>query len=243
MNGYNLIRNWYSFKFENPKTTKAIHSDMYCYIVDLWNRLGQKKEFGLPTSVTMECLNIGSYNTYKKTLNDLIEFGFVKIVKESKNQHQSKIIALSKNDKALDKALDKATIKATDKATDSIDKQYNNITKEQINTEFSEVEIMYFSFEDFWNLYPNKTNKAKAKESFNKIPKKDLDTLENHLNYFINNKPFKEYSYPHATTYLNQKRYLDEININKNNNGTTKITDTTEFKQIVETIKSEGVRR
>ncbi len=137
MNGYNLSRDWYSFKFENIGKVKAIHSDMYFYIIDLWNRLGQKENIGLPTSVTMECLGIGSYNTYKKTLQDLIDFGFIKLIQESKNQYSSKIIAISKIDKATDKALDKATIKATDKAldkaTDTIDKQVNKGTKEQIN--------------------------------------------------------------------------------------------------------------
>ena len=133
MNGYNLLRDWYNFKFSNPSKTKSIHSDFYCYLIDLWNRLGQKDEFGLPTSVTMELLGIGSYNTYKKVLNDLIEFGFVIIITESKNQHQSKVIALSKFDKASDeasdKALDKAHIKATDKASDTIIKQVNKETK------------------------------------------------------------------------------------------------------------------
>ena len=137
MNGYNLSRDWYSFKFENIGKVKAIHSDMYFYIIDLWNRLGQKENIGLPTSVTMECLGIGSYNTYKKTLQDLIDFGFIKLIQESKNQYSSKIIAISKIDKATDKALDKATIKATDKAldkaSDTIDKQRNKGTKEQIN--------------------------------------------------------------------------------------------------------------
>lgn len=127
MNGYNLLRDWFNFKFANPSKTKAIHSDFYCYLIDRWNRLGQKHEFGLPTSVTMEALGIGSYNTYKKTLNDLVEFGFVTIVSESKNQYQSKIVAISKNDKANDKALDEAN----NKATDTIYKQENNRTIEQ----------------------------------------------------------------------------------------------------------------
>jgi len=130
MNGYNLIRAWYNFKFENPSITKSIHSDLYCFLVDKWNRLGQKTEFGLPTEHTMECMGIGSYNTYKKALNALVNFGFIEVIKESKNQHQSRVIALSQTDKATDKALDKATIKATDKALDSIDKQINN---KQIN--------------------------------------------------------------------------------------------------------------
>lgn len=135
MNGYTLIRNWYNFKFSHTEKVRHIHSDFYCYLVDQWNRLGQKKHFGLPTSMTMELLQIGSYNTYKKTLDDLIDWGFVELVKDSRNQHQSKIVALSINDEPTDKALDKATIKATDKATDkptdTIIEQKNNITIEQ----------------------------------------------------------------------------------------------------------------
>jgi hypothetical protein len=135
MNGYNLIRAWYDFKYENPSVCRSIHSDLFCYIINLWNKLGHKNEFGLPTQITMESLGIGSYNTYKKTLDELIGFGVIKLVKESKNQHQSKIIAISIFDKASDKALDKATIKASDEATDTIIKQYNNITIEQISDE------------------------------------------------------------------------------------------------------------
>ncbi len=45
MNGYNLTRSWFNYKFENPKKVRHVHSDMYFYIIDLWNRLGQKKEF------------------------------------------------------------------------------------------------------------------------------------------------------------------------------------------------------
>jgi hypothetical protein len=126
MNGYNLLRDWYNYKFSNPSKVKAIHSDMYCYLIDLWNRLGQKQEFGLPTMVTMEALGIGSYNTYKKTFHDLVEFGFIKLVADSKNQHQSRIVALSKFDKASDEATDKALDKAHIKATDIIDKQETN---------------------------------------------------------------------------------------------------------------------
>ena len=137
MNGYDLTRTWYNYKFENPSKVKAKHSDMFFYIVDLWNRLAQKKEFGLPTSITMEALGIGSFNTYKKTLQDLIDFGFINMVLESKNQHQAKVVAISKIDKATDKPLDKATIKATDKpldkSLDSINKQLNKGTIEQIN--------------------------------------------------------------------------------------------------------------
>lgn len=196
MNGYNLIRDWYNFKFENPSKVKASHSDFYCYLIDRWNRLGQKHEFGLPTSVTMEALGIGSYNTYKKTLQDLIDFGFIKLVAESKNQHQSKVVALSKNDKAPDKALDEATNKAPDKATDTITKQMNKGTNEQYRSfahlsisinEFHKLEIEYHKkdidliLDDIQNYAKNKTYRSlylTAKKWLRDIPKKGQEVKQ-----------------------------------------------------------------
>lgn len=170
MNGYNLIRDWYNYKFENPSKVKASHSDFYCYLIDRWNRLGQKQEFGLPTSVTMEALGIGSYNTYKKTLQDLIDFGFIKLVTESKNQHQSKVIALSKNDKASDKALDEATNKAPDKAPDTITKQKNKRTNEDADALMIEKFLLWFN--------DMKLKYKKVDGKFKTLSKTDLNNLK-----------------------------------------------------------------
>lgn len=123
MNGYEWTRMWYNYKFENPSIVSHVHSDLFFYILDLWNRLGQKNEFGLPTTITMEAVGIKSYNTYKRVLNDLISFGFITSITKSINQHQSRVIALSKNDKAEYEALDKALTKADD---DIIEQETNN---------------------------------------------------------------------------------------------------------------------
>jgi len=170
MNGYNLIRDWYNYKFENPSRVKASHSDFYCYLIDRWNRLGQKNEFGLPTSVTMEALGIGSYNSYKKTLQDLIDFGFIKLVTESKNQYQSKVIALSKNDKASNKALDEAHNKAPDKATDTIYKQKNKRTNEDADAISIDKFILWFN--------DMKLKYKKVEGKFKTLSKTDLNNLK-----------------------------------------------------------------
>jgi hypothetical protein len=197
MNGYNLLRDWFNFKFANPSKTKAIHSDFYCYLIDRWNRLGQKHEFGLPTSVTMEALGIGSYNTYKKTLNDLIEFGFVTIVSESKNQHQSKIIAISKNDKAIDKALDEANNKATDKATDTIIKQKNNRTKER-----------NLLFDKFWVMYGKSADKKKCLDKFILLSDSEIDLIFETLPIYLLKTPDVQYR-KNPLTYINGKCWND----------------------------------
>lgn len=92
---------------------------MYFFAIEHCNRLGWKEKFGFPTSMVMDAISIKSYNTFIKTLNELVETGFITMVEKSKNQYSSNIIALSKNDKANNKALDKAMIKHSTKQVES----------------------------------------------------------------------------------------------------------------------------
>lgn len=110
MNIYDLSRSFWDFTFENAEKIKPNHVAMYFFAIEHCNRLGWKKTFGFPTSMVMDAIGIKSYNTYSKTLQDLVDFGFIKMIEKSKNQYSSNIIALSKNNKAQYKALDKAII-------------------------------------------------------------------------------------------------------------------------------------
>ena len=124
---YDYMRNWFDFSFENPELINPNHSALYFFILSHSNRMGWKPKFGLPTTMAKEALGIKSYTTYIKTLNDLVSFGFVKMLEKSKNQYSSNIIALLIFSKALDKALDKATIKHVSKHTQSISKSNETI--------------------------------------------------------------------------------------------------------------------
>jgi len=220
MNGYLYSRYWFDFRFENPDLCRSIHSELYLYIVDKWNRLGQKEKLGLPTEKTMEVLNIGSYNTYKKALNDLVVFGFIKVIVNSSNQHTSKVVALSKNDKASDKALDKATDEASDepsdKPTDTIIEQKNNRTIEQKNSreEFS-TEIINYLNRQLNTSY--KTNTAKTRnlikarvnegfeiEDFKKV-------ISNRKKLWFNDPEMKQYLRPETLFGNKFEGYLNSI--------------------------------
>lgn len=142
MNGYDLSRIWFDFCFANPEIISPNHSALYFFAIEHCNRLGWKDKFGFPTEMAKDAIGIKSYNTYIKTLNDLVEWGFIKMIQRSKNQYSANIIALSKNVKAPDKALDKAIIKhkgkqgeSTGESIDSINKPLTNkpINQEPIN--------------------------------------------------------------------------------------------------------------
>ena len=156
MNSYKLSRSFVDFSFENPSKIKPNHYALYFFSIEHCNRLGWKKEFGLPTTMTMEAIGIKSYNTYIKTFNELIEYGFFKLIERSKNQYSSNIIELSYFNKALDKALDKAFIKhatkreeSTQQSIDSINKPLNkkqetiNYTKDDFLKNWNEARTYY----------------------------------------------------------------------------------------------------
>lgn len=148
MNYYSLMRDFWDFAYENPELIKPNHCAIYFFVIEHCNRLGWKEKFGLPSGMVMDAIGMKCYNSYIKAFNDLVRFGFIKLIEKSKNQWSSNIIALSKFDKALDRALDKAIVKhsikhsikqdeSTEQSTHSIIRPiYNttNIPKEQSKT-------------------------------------------------------------------------------------------------------------
>jgi hypothetical protein len=135
LNSYELSRAFFDWSFDNPEKVKPIHAAIYFFSIEHCNRLGWKKSFGLPSQMVMEAIGVKNWRTYSAGLNDLVEFGFIKMIEISRNQYSSNIVAIVKNTKAHTKALDKALQKHSTKhgqSTVSIDKQYN---KEQYNKE------------------------------------------------------------------------------------------------------------
>jgi len=123
MNSYELNRKWFDFAFDNVDKVKSQHTALYVFAVEHNNRLGWKENFQLPTTYAMECTGIGAYKTYTKTLRDLIDFEFIKLISKSKNQFTANIIKLVGINKTYNKeelsSLDKAIINTKLKNKDS----------------------------------------------------------------------------------------------------------------------------
>jgi len=131
MNGYQLTRQWFSFRFENSHKVSAAHSEFYFYLLDRWNRFGQKDVFSCPRILTMEVLGIGSQNTYKRIYQDLIAFGFLEEVSKACNRYkESSYVRLSKTDTLPDSLSDSLPDNLSDILSDTIIELKNKGTKE-----------------------------------------------------------------------------------------------------------------
>jgi hypothetical protein len=115
MTGYQLTRRWFNFSFEKTEA-KAQHTAIYCWLVELNNRLGWKEEFTINTQFTMEGLSIGNKNTYLAALADLENWGFIKTLRPSINQNYGRVITLRCGDLVTPDttAMDMAMIQESD---------------------------------------------------------------------------------------------------------------------------------
>jgi hypothetical protein len=204
MDVFELSRNFWNWCFENPEKIRPNHSAMYFFIIEHSNRLGWKDKFGLPMQMTMDAIGIKNYKTYSNTLSDLVDFGFVKIVEKSKNQYSATIIALTKNTKANTKALSKATLKHSQKQVQSTVCIDIPINQEPINN-------INISFDTFWNLYNKKQgDKEACEKKWIKLTDTDRQKIIDTLPLFLSKITDKQFQ-PLPATYLNQKRWNDEI--------------------------------
>lgn len=130
LNIFDLMKDWFSFCYENPEIVNPNHSAMYFFILQHCNALGWKTKFGLPMQMTMDAIGIKNYRTFSNTLKDLIEWGFILLLQKSVNQYSANVVGLVKNTKATTKALSKATHKHSQKQVHGIvgiDKPITNI--------------------------------------------------------------------------------------------------------------------
>jgi hypothetical protein len=98
-------------------------------------------------------------------------------------------------------------------STKNADKD-NDIVKDKDIDKDNDINI---SFVCFWNLYNKKINSKDCESKWKKLKDDDRQKIIDTLPNFLNSIPDKQFL-PHPATYLNQKRWNDEIIINPNAN-------------------------
>lgn len=85
-----------------------------------------------------------------------------------------------------------------------------DIPKEKESKE-KESKEEYYSFDEFWNLYPIKIAKSKCQPKYESLKNEEKVKIKATLERFLAYKPFKDYNHPNPLTYLNQSRFNDVI--------------------------------
>ena len=136
-NGYDLSNGWFEFLKNNASKVNTNHSALYNYIVHRANKLGWPDEVGLPSDYTMHHSGFKTYKTYKNTLEDLHNFGVIRIVTKATNQYNATTIALVNLTKAQPKQSikqDQSTIESNTKAEPILLNSKNSLNSETIET-------------------------------------------------------------------------------------------------------------
>lgn len=123
---FDYFNGYWKWAAENADKVNPTNTSMYFYILSVANELGWKQSFGLSSTQIMNGIGIATYKTYKKHFDQLIEFGLIKIVTESKNQWTCNVIALVNFTRAPTKAQPKHLPKH-DQSTTHIHKTYKTI--------------------------------------------------------------------------------------------------------------------
>lgn len=200
MTSYELSRNYFDWCFENPEKVSPNHTAIYFFAIEHCNRLGWRDKFGFPTQMAMDAIGIKKNQTYTRYLNELVEFGFIKMVQKSTNQYSANIISLisakPKNGKALDKAIVRHGVKQTEsigRSNSTIDKP---ITSKPITSKPTIDEFIEYALE----------NKPKANKQELIFKYKSWENND----WCITRKDKKEPIKIWKTTLLNTLKYINE---------------------------------
>jgi hypothetical protein len=208
MSGYELTRRWFDFAYDKPEA-KAIHTALFCWIVELNNKLGWKETFGLPTYSTIECLSIGNKRTYLSALSDLQEWGFIKVLTPSKNQHQSAIIQIIQPISRVKKAtaLDTALIQhGSQHCNDSIHGSAPIDKPMKPKTINNKQEV----FEIFWEKYNKKVGKKATYDKWVKLKDSEIEKILETVDDYVLLHPVYQYR-KDPVRYLTNKSWEDEL--------------------------------
>ena len=95
-----LMRQWYDYVDSHPAEVCSKHTALYHWTIKRCQEAGWRRSIAMPTALAMNAMGVSRYETYKKTLHDLVRFGFIEVLQYSTNQHTDTLIALLKNSEA-----------------------------------------------------------------------------------------------------------------------------------------------
>ena len=185
-------------------------SDKQKLLVALISNLSNEKGYAFPSNKYLaDCLSCSEV-TIRQNISTLEEKGYiVRVLKlNSKNELEYRSLTVVERNYPpmkinhpplieINQTPDENQSPPPDENQSHNNKLINN--KEYINS----------AFDKFWKLYPVKKDKKKAHKKWCSLPKSEIEKIFLTFEEFLDDKPFLNYNYPFATTYLNGERWKD----------------------------------
>lgn len=93
MNGFEQLKSFYSWVFNNPDKVRPTHISLYVFLLNQNNRNFWAEWFKCPYDLAMQGACIGNKNTYYKCLDDLQSFNLIEY-KKGVNNYKAPLIKL-----------------------------------------------------------------------------------------------------------------------------------------------------
>ena len=228
INGFEQIKGFYSWVFNNPDKARPTHISLYLFLLNQNNRSNWVEWFKCPYDLAMQGACIGNKGTYYKCLDDLKSWKIIDY-KKGINNYKAPIVKLFQmydNEQLTEQVTvplsEPQTVPLSVPLTVPIYKLITDNEKllteniERVKVFISELKIKKtitescFSFDEFWEMYGKKVSRKDAEKKYNKLSEsvrsKIKETLPTYLST-IKDKQFQK----DPTTYMNKECWNDEI--------------------------------
>jgi DNA-binding Lrp family transcriptional regulator len=186
-----------------PSKYLEVLSARKCILMGVLIGLSKREGYAYPSNQTLSKIMNVSMDSIQRDLQSLEELKYIKRQVERNDKKE----IISRKIYILDLTADLRLPLSADLRLPSPQKCGSNIDKSiNINKDIS-------MFETIWNLYKKKGVKETAKKAFEKLSKDEIDLIQSHIPKYIDchEKAEKVDFIPHLSTYLNQKRWNDEL--------------------------------
>lgn len=186
-----------------PSKYLEVLSARKCILMGVLIGLSKREGYAYPSNQTLSKIMNVSMDSIQRDLQSLEELKYIKRQVERNDKKE----IISRKIYILDLTADLRLPLSADLRLPSPQKCGSNIDKSiNINKDIS-------MFETIWNLYKKKGVKETAKKAFGKLSKDEIDLIQSHIPKYIDchEKAEKVDFIPHLSTYLNQKRWNDEL--------------------------------